>query len=330
MEPLRTASHPAILLVKTSSMGDVVHTLPAVSDIARNVPGVSIDWLVEENFAELPRLHPAVRRVIPVGLRRWRRELWSLDTLSEFKAFRAELYWRYYDVVIDAQGLVKSAILARVGRGLHTGQGFGYARERLAALFYRRHVDVPWNLPAIDANRRITSAALQYRDPSRSAPDYGIHPDKLAAAWLPQSAYVVLLHAASSEKKLWLESNWVELGKHLGARGLRCVLPWGSETEHARAQRLATEIPGALAAPALSLSEAASLLAGATLVIGVDSGLSHLAAAVGTPVIALFSGSDPTRTGVVAMQDCYAKNLGGAGHAPDVAAVITTADAVLV
>jgi heptosyltransferase I len=329
MKALRVASHPAILLVKTSSMGDVVHTLPAVSDIANNVAGVSIDWLVEENFAELPRLHPAIRRVIPVAMRRWRRSPWSLETLQEFKAFRTALYWNRYDMVIDAQGLVKSAILARFARGEHAGQGFGYAREPLAALFYNRHLAVPWALQAIKANRLLAASALQFRDPSKSPPDYGIRPGKLAADWLPADKYAVLIHAASSEKKLWQETGWVELGGNLTRRGLRCVLPWGNETEQQRAVQLAAKIPGAIVAPALNLGEAAALLAGAVLVAGVDSGLTHLAAAIGTPVIALFNGSDPARTGVVAMQDRFARNLGSEGNPPSVELVVASVEDAL-
>jgi lipopolysaccharide heptosyltransferase I len=329
MQPPRKARAPAILLVKTSSMGDVVHALPAISDLAHHLPDASIDWMVEDAFADLPRLHPAIRNVIPVAMRRWRQAPWSEAARVEFARFRTALRWQVYDVVIDAQGLLKSALLARFAHGEHAGQGFGYAREPLAALFYRSRVAVPWTLPAIAANRAIVAAAVGFTDLSASVPDYGLNPAALDAAWLPQQPYAVLLHAASNQIKLWADNHWLEIGRYLHGRGLNCVLPGGTADERAHADKLAAGIPGAVAAPALRLGEAAGLLKAARLVIGVDSGLTHLAAAVGTPAIALFSASDPSRTGVVAMQDCKARNLGKDGEPPAPALVIATADEFL-
>lgn len=319
----------SILLVKTSSMGDVVHLMPAITDIAGAFPHAKIDWVVEETFTDLPKLHPALNRVIPVAQRRWRRAPWSAATWNELGEFRAVLRQRTYDIVIDAQGLLKSAMLAALARGEHAGQGFDYAREPLATLFYSRRLAVPWTLPAITANRQLVAAALSIADKSSSCPDYGIGIAPLAADWLPATPYAVLLHGASAVRKLWPEPDWITLGSCLSELDLRCVLPWGNAAEHSRAERLAQQIPHAILAPELSLAQAAGLLAGARLAVGVDSGLTHLAAALGTPVIALFGGSDPERTGVVAMDKRYARNLGREGERPTSAQAIATAREVL-
>jgi heptosyltransferase-1 len=327
---LRLPNPPAsILLVKTSSMGDVVHLLPAITDVADFFPQTRIDWVVEESFADLPRLHPAVSRVITVAQRRWRRAPLSAATRSEFAAFRTALKWHTYDLVIDAQGLLKSALLAAFANGKHAGQGFGHVREPLAALFYRQWLDVPWTLPAITANRRLVSSALYLPDKSASAPDYGLQAGPLAADWLPATPYAVLLHGASADAKLWPERDWCAVGAFLAECGLRSVIPWGSEAERARAERLAGHIAGAIVAPELSLAQAAGLIAGAKIAVGVDSGLAHLAAALGTPVIALFNGSDPSRTGVAGMDGRYALNLGREGAPPPAEQVIAAVQQVI-
>jgi heptosyltransferase-1 len=325
MNPAASPAAPAILLVKTSSMGDVVHLLPAVSDIAGHLPQATIDWAVEESLAALPALHPAIANVIPLAIRRWRRAPLAAATRREFASFRSRLQERSYDIVIDAQGLVKSAWIASMAKGELAGPAFGCAREPLAALFYRRRLQVPWRLPAIVANRRLASLALGIPDASGSPPDYGIRAATPAGDWVPSSPYAVLLHSASATSKLWPEACWNELGAFLAGQGLHCVLPWGSDAERQRAVRLAEKLGNALVPRALSLAEAASLLSGARLAVGVDSGLTHLAAAVGTPSIALFSGSDPERTGLVAMSGRFAVNLGCANHPPSPASAIEAA-----
>jgi heptosyltransferase-1 len=328
MNPSLPFSTARILLVKTSSMGDIVHMLPAVTDIARALPEASIDWLVEEGFADLPRLHPALHEAIPVAMRRWRKQPWSAKTRGEYRAFRTAMRGRRYDIVIDTQGLVKSAWLASAALGPLAGQGFRYAREPLAALFYSHRVAVPWTLPAIDANRKLVAAVLGYAEPGDPGPDYGLHVDRLTADWLGVVPYAVLLHGASAETKLWADVNWIELGQDLSRRSLRCVIPWGNAEEKVRAERLVQQIPHAVLAPPLSLGQAASLLAGAKLAIGVDSGLAHLAAALGVPAIALFSGSDPNRTGLVKMRGRFARNLGNRGAPPDPQQVIGVVEAL--
>lgn len=310
-----------ILLIKTSSLGDVVHNLPVATDLARHLPNAVIDWVVEENFAELPRLHPAVRRVIPVAVRRWRKSPYSPATWREIAAFRRTVRADSYDAVIDSQGLLKSALIAAQAIGPRIGHDSRCAREPVAARFYDQRIFVPHNLHAVERNRQLAATALGYRlDP---VIDYGIKAPPLAASWLPKGDYAVLLTATSRADKEWPEEDWQALGMALIATGLRCVLPGGSPVERERAGRLATSLGRAVAAPTMNLTELSGLLAGATLVVGVDTGLVHLAAALGRPTLALYCGSDPTLTGVLAGPD--AVNLGGPGAAPKAGEVVRRA-----
>ena len=308
----------SILLVKTSSLGDVVHNLPVASDIRARFPGARIDWVVEEAFADIPRLHPGVRRVIPVAVRRWRRNLLAAATWGELREYRTAVRSERYDLVLDTQGLIKSALLARQVPGRRAGYAAEAAREPLAARFYDATYVIPKNLHAVERNRRLAAAALGY---APNLPlDYGIAAEPLAAAWLPAAPYCVLLTASSRADKLWPEAGWLQLAAALNARGLACVLPGGSAEERERAARLAGGMAQAVAAPPMGIAELARLLAGARLVVGVDTGLSHIAAALGRLTFCLFAGSHPELTGVHAGDTAI--NLGGAGAAPTASQVV--------
>ena len=308
----------SILLVKTSSLGDVVHNLPVASDLRARFPQVDVDWVVEEGFADIPRLYPAVRRVIPVAVRRWRRALLSAATWRELRAYRAAVRAERYDLVLDTQGLLKSALLARQAEGRRAGYAAEVAREPLAARFYDAAYAIPKNQHAVERNRWLAAAALGY-EPDLPL-DYGIAAAPLAAPWLPAAPYCVLLTASSRADKLWPEADWLGLASALNAGGLACVLPAGSAAERTRAARLAQGMAQGLAAPPLGIAELAQLLAGARLVVGVDTGLSHLAAALGRLTFCLFAGSRPELTGVHAGESAI--NLGCAGAPPAAAQVI--------
>ncbi|MDO8960053.1 MAG: lipopolysaccharide heptosyltransferase I [Rhodocyclaceae bacterium] len=311
-----------ILLVKTSSLGDVIHNLPVASDIRRVFPQAEIDWVVEESFAEIPRLHPAVRRVAPVAARRWRKALFSLETWREIGAWRRAASADLYDAVLDTQGLVKSALIAAQAHGKRFGYAAAVAREPLAARFYDHCFAIPRNQHAVVRNRQLAAVALGYALDDLPL-DYGITAPSLDAQWLPAENYAVLLTATSRADKEWPEAHWLTLAAALNAVGLRCVLPGGSASERARAVRLAQGMASAIAAPTMNLTELAGLLAGARVVIGVDTGLVHLAAALQRPTVALYSASDPVLTGVLAGANCV--NLGGIGTPPAPAEVVTTA-----
>ncbi|SFN39646.1 heptosyltransferase-1 [Formivibrio citricus] len=303
-----------ILLVRLSSMGDVIHNLPAVTDLARACPQTRIDWVVEEGFQEIPRLHPAISRVIPVGMRRWRKTPVATLCGDDLGRFAAELRCERYDLVLDSQGLVKSALVAKLAKGPVAGYDSKSIREPAASLFYDRRYAVSRELHAIDRNRLLSAAALGYE--VTGPIDYGLLPPQLSLSWLSQSACVTLLTATSRADKEWPEERWQALGKRFVELGLTPVLPWGNETERARSERLAAGIPGAICPPRLSLTEAAALLAGSRIVVGVDTGLAHLAAALATPVVAIFCASDPFKTGVRAAYG--AVNLGANGAPPDI------------
>jgi heptosyltransferase-1 len=300
-----------ILLVKTSSLGDVVHNLPVVTDIRKALPGVQIDWVVEESFVELPRLHSGVERVIPVALRRWRKNLFSGAAWREIRDFRQTIRAVDYDLVLDTQGLIKSALLARVAHGPCSGYGSESARESLASHLYDACFDVPRDLHAVLRNRRLAALALGYAVPD--VLDYGL---TSLAVTTNNGPTALLLTATSRDDKLWPEHAWIALGQDLARRGMRCVLPSGSSAERERATRVAAAIPSAVALPAMSLTKLAEILAAASIVVGVDTGLVHLAAALDRPTIALFCASNPGLTGVLAggSDTSKAVNLGRQGE----------------
>jgi heptosyltransferase-1 len=314
-----------ILLVKTSSLGDVVHNLPVASDIRAAVPGAEIDWVVEESFDAIPRLHSAVSRVLPVAIRRWRSGLLGGATRTEIGAFTRELKRRPYDVVIDTQGLFKSAWIAWMAPGVRHGLDFASAREPLS-LFYDRVHAVPWAMHAVERNRTLAARALGYAVPV--SVNYGIRVAAARFVWLPQGRYAVLAHGTSARPKLWPVERWTELGARLGELGVRSVLPWGSTAERQRAEEIARAVPGAVVAPGLSLADAAAVLAGAGAVVGVDTGLAHLAAALSVPTVGLYCATDPAATGLYGC--ARAANLGGVGRPPSVLDVLAALDRLVV
>ena len=319
---------PKILLVKTSSMGDVIHNLPMVSDIRRHFPDSQIHWVVEEAFQAIPAMHSGVSKIITVALRRWRKTLWKAHTWKELADFFKRLRSERYDFILDSQGLIKSALIARLAKGgKRCGLGRGSARESMPFL-YDQVFDIPWTLHAVQRTRSLAAQALGY-SPEGNA-DYGISATPAVFQWL-KPPYAVLLHSSSDENKLWPEINWVELGARLHQYGLACILLWGSKNERERSDRLARRIEQAVVEhmavpPRLDLNDAASLLAGAEVVIGVDTGLTHLAAALGVPVVGIYCASSPEETGIYSDN---AVNLGGINQQPAVDAVAAAVDKLL-
>jgi heptosyltransferase-1 len=302
---------PSILFVKTSSLGDVVHNCPAASDVARRVPGAEIDWVVEDSFAGIAALHGAVRSVIPVAVRRWRAALWRPQAWREMRALRDALAARRYDAVIDTQSLLKSALITWLTRGARHGMDRASAREPLAARFYDVAHPVPRGRHAVERNRSLTAQALGY-SVDGAAVDYGLR----AAASAPGD-YSVFLTMTSRADKLWPQARWVELGRELG---VPLVLPWGSSAERRRATAIAAQLSGARVPERLDFTDLASLFAGARAVIGLDTGLTHFAAALGVRTVGIYCGSDPSLTGLYGLP--HAKNVGAPGRPPSVDEVL--------
>ncbi len=301
-----------ILIVKTTSLGDVVHALPIVSDIRALSSAARIDWVVEQPFADVARLHDGVANVIPVAIRRWRRALWRASVRAEIASCVRRLRQQRYDAIIDAQGLFKSALIAAAAHGKRYGLDFRSSREPLA-FFYDQAFRVPWTLHAVERNRMLAAQALGYRVPAHC--NYGIGVEPRTFDWLGERRYAVLLHATSADSKLWTERNWIVLGAALAALGIAVVLPWGSVAERDRSERIASLLADAIVPPALTLRDLAGLFAGAYAIVGVDTGLTHLAAALGTPTVGVYCATDPAATGLYGC--ARAGNLGGVGRAPE-------------
>jgi heptosyltransferase-1 len=282
-----------ILFIKTSSLGDVIHHMPAVTDARRHRPDARIGWVVEDAFAPLVGLHRAVDSVVPVASRRWRSQTLSPSTWRETAAFMRAMRAQTHGTVIDAQGLLRSALITRLARGRRHGYDAGSVRERPASWFYNQHHRVDRALHAIARNRMLTGLALGYQ-PS-GAPDFGL--DRSALMDGAPARDVILLHATARPEKEWPVRNWIALGQSLSALGLVPVLPWGTEAERRRSEQIAAALPGARVPQRQPLDVVARLVARASVVIGVDTGLLHLAAALGVPLVAIFLGTEPGQHG---------------------------------
>ncbi len=304
-------------------MGDVVHALPAVSDIARARPGIGIDWMVEAPFAAIPALHPAVAKVFPMAWRRWRKRLWARQTWGQIARFRRELRADAYDLVLDLQGLVKSALWAAQARGPRAGYDRNSIWEPLASAFYQRVAAVPKDLHAIERCRRLAAAHLGYAVPTGRV-RFGLVAPATDAA--PPPPYAVLIPGASRPEKLWPEGDWIALGRRLRRQGLALTVLWGSAGERECAQRIAAAADAAVP-PFLSVHDAAGVLGHARVVVGLDTGFTHLAAALGVATVGIYCDHEPAAAGVTG--DAFTASLGGIGQVPPSAAVDAAIDRAL-
>ena len=339
-----------ILIVRTSSLGDLVHMLPAISDIARHVPDAEIDWVAEEAFAEIPAWHPAVNEVIKVAHRRWRKAWWSGQVRAERKALRERLRAKKYDIVLDMQALLKSAWLVRQARGVRHGLDWRSAREPLASLFYNVRHKVEFWQPAVIRQRKL--AALTFGYQYAGQPDFGLQSfsrpgggarlairstmsraraqrirDAQAAPSGPGQGYAVVMPSASRDDKLWPEDDWRVVFRRLRDAGCTLKLLAGNEQEAERARLLVAGMDGAEVLPRMSLTDVARLLAGSRLMVGLDSGLTHLSAALGRPTIGIYRASTPVRTPLVGSN--YTASLGDRGASPSREAVMASVEQAL-
>ena len=286
-----------VLIVKTSSMGDLIHTLPALTDAARHITNIEFDWVSESGFAEIPKWHPNVNEVIKVSLRRWRKQPIAALKSGELKEFRQKLRSKRYDYVIDAQSLLKSAIITRLAHGTRCGLDHASARESIAHRFYQNSYEVKKGLHAIQRVRELMAKSLGYPMPL-SDPDYGLDHVRWPALSY-DSPYVVFIHGTTWQSKLWPETYWVEAAKLAVQQGMTVYLPWGNQEEHDRANAIAAHHEKIKVLPRLSLTNLAALLSAAQGVISVDTGLGHLSAALSVPAVSLYGPTDPVKIGTL-------------------------------
>jgi len=321
-----------ILLVRVSSLGDVLHNLPMVADLLRRHPGATVDWVVEEGYVSLVRLNTHVRKVIPWALRRWRKSLGKPETRAEIRGFFRNLREEEYDYVFDTQGLLKTGIIMGAARvrtggkkvGLANGsEGSGY--EGISRIFHTDSIPLSPRTHAVARGRLVAGAALDY--PVDMAPDFGLPaPDaSTRPAFLPQEDYAVFFHGTARAAKKWADANWIALGKALAP--MPVLLPWGSDAERRDAETLAAGIPNARVLPKLSMMDAVTLAQHARLAVGVDTGLTHIAAAFVRPTIEIYCDSPKWKTEGNWSERIV--NLGDLGTPPSVDEVVAAARRLL-
>src|SRR5690554_4959071 len=269
-----------VLLIKTSSLGDVIHPVAALTDGQRATPGIRFDWVVEEGCADIPGWHPAVDEVIPVAIRRWRKNFLKTWRSGEWRAFKGKLASRQYDLIIDAQGLLKSAMLTRLNDAPAAGYDRQSIREPIASRFYNRCYSVSRQLHAVERIRQLFASALDYPLP-REVGDYGIDLSRLPTVVAPQQPFVVFCHGTTWKTKHWPESYWRQLAEKESRQGRKVLLPWGNEVEKARAERIAEGLRQSEVLQKLSLWQVAGLLSQGQQVVVVDTELGHLTASIG-------------------------------------------------
>lgn len=289
-----------VLVVKTSSLGDIVHTLPALTDARRAHPNIVFDWAVEESFAEIPEWHPAVAQVIPVAIRRWRKNIVKTALSGEWRRCKEQLREHRYDCVIDAQGLLKSAWVARQAGAPIVGLDKHSAREPAAARFYQQRVEVPWGRHAVERVRALFAAALEYPLPGERG-DYGLDRNRFVDIE-PRGRRALFLHGTTRADKHWPDAYWQQLARIVVESGARVLLPWGNDVERRRAESIAAAANAVLpdsaeVLPRLRLHELATIIATSTAVVAVDTGLGHLTAALDIPAVSLYGPTDPAVVG---------------------------------
>lgn len=313
-----------ILLVRVSSMGDVLHNMPVVNDLLRHAPDAQIDWVVEEAYAHLVALHPGVRKIIPFALRRWRKTLLSRATRHAMAQFYADLRAEQYDIVLDTQGLLKTGIIMGLAKlnpggkkvGLANGtEGSGY--EAASRIFHTNSLPVDIHTHAVLRGRLVAAHACAYKVDTPA--NFGLRILDTHPAWLPATPFVTFFHGTAGASKKWPRANWIQIAQTLAEKNMSILLPWGSSEEKIEAEHMATSMPNATVLPKLSMQDAIVLAQRATLAIGVDTGLTHIAAAYETPTIEIYCDSPRWKT--EGNWSSKIINLGDKGQAASVAEV---------
>ncbi|MFZ6674835.1 lipopolysaccharide heptosyltransferase I [Undibacterium sp. Xuan67W] len=294
-----------ILLIRVSSLGDVLHNMPIVNDLLRHFPDAQIDWVVEEAYVHLVRLNLGVQQVFPFALRRWRKTLMSKPTRQEIRDFIHQLRAQEYDLVLDTQGLLKTGIIMGMAKIAPTGKKVGLANgtegsgyEGISRIFHTASVAVDPRTHAVLRGRLVAAHAGDYT--VNTPASFGLRqlysPSQTRPAWMPDQPYAVFFHGTAGASKKWARENWIHLAKTLQAANLPILLPWGNATEKAEAEQMAAQIPDATVLPQLSMQDAIILAQAARIAIGVDTGLTHIAAAYETSTIEIYCDSPRWKT----------------------------------
>ncbi|MBF0264839.1 MAG: lipopolysaccharide heptosyltransferase I [Gammaproteobacteria bacterium] len=312
------------LIIKTSSLGDIVHTLPALTDAQQQIPGIQFDWVVEEAFQEIPLWHPTVNQVIPVAIRRWRKNLFSARTRKEWRQFKDTVSKENYDLIIDAQGLLKSAWLLRYAQGIRHGYDKHSIREPFAARFYTIKHTISRSIHAVERIRQLFALSLNYQLAENSfnsvdssvgnfvnhSVNYGIKDFlKQNTNGNKQQKQIFFFHGTTWQTKHWPEVYWLKLAQKLTEKNFQVLLPWGNDQEKQRAQWIKSHWDhvddSVIVLPKLTLSEIALQLLSVKAVVSVDTGLAHLAAALDIPSICLFGPTNPELTRPYGKNQCF-------------------------
>ena len=307
-----------VLVVRPSSLGDVVYAMALVSDVVRYRPGLPVDWVAEDAFVDLVRLDPRIRCVVPLALRRWRHEPLAKATWRDMAAFRRALRRERYDVIHNLQEQVKGAVVSWFAKGTRHGLDRANIREPIATLVDHVHHPVSRELHIVDRCRGVAAAALDYTADGPPRWHFQLPPTTSA---MPTGPYALAFHATSRADKQWPEAHWRALVTHFAQAGFATLLPWGNAAEEARSRRIADGSEGALVPPRQSLPDLAILARHAEVVVGVDTGLTHLAAALGTSTVAIFTATDPRLAGV-GIAGAHARDAGGNGAVPPLADIV--------
>lgn len=290
-----------VLLVKLTSMGDLIHALPAITDATKAIPGITFDWVVDKNFSEVASWHPSVKKIIQTSHRTWKKNPWQTYKSEEFKQFLHSLREESYDVIIDGQSNFKSALITRLAKGTRHGYDKHSVREWVAHLAYQKKHQVDKRFHAIKRLRMLFAQALNYPFVD-DQPDYGIlnHSFPALPFSLPKP-YLYFVHNASWSTKLWPENHWHRLVEFAAQNQLNVILPWGNAEEKNRAERIASGHANAMVLPFCTLSQHAQILKESRGAICSDTGLSHLAASLNIPAVTLYGSTSISLIGTTGL-----------------------------
>lgn len=301
-----------VLIVKTSSMGDVIHTLPALEDAYQNNPNIKFDWLVEPGFSEIPLWHPSVNKVIKLPLRQWRKNFFKYILNGEIKNTIKEIRQEKYDKIIDAQCLFKSAIFAFIAKGYSFGLDKGSAREGLASIFYTNKVSIDKNQHAVTRNRKLFAKALGYSISEKDV-NYGLnhdpiknYPDTLISDL--KNPFIIFFHGTTWDTKHWPVAYWQELGKLVTETGYNIYVTWATPKQKEFAENFAKVSCNIIVLPTMNLAQAAKLISHSNAVVGVDTGFCHLSAALDKYTISIFGATDPVKSRPLGKTQDYIKS----------------------